>query len=164
MRTLELREICGYLPHGLRIKLPDNRIESCEGIVSTEFQYDKGRSCITIGLGKPILRPLSDLYKPITHDGEEIIPIMELAKMACPYLNWVFNDKFNLPYNGLEDCYFEYKHNTFLLRYFVGGLIHNVNNQLHLFDYLYELKIDLRGLIEADLAIDCNTLENNPYK
>ena len=36
--------------------------------------------------------------------------------------------------------------------------------QIALFDYLNELKIDYRGLIDAGLAVDCNTLENNPYK
>jgi len=37
-------------------------------------------------------------------------------------------------------------------------------NQYQLFDYLHELKIDYRGLIDAGLAIDVNTLEVNPYK
>jgi hypothetical protein len=37
-------------------------------------------------------------------------------------------------------------------------------NQYQLFDFLHELKIDYRGLIDAGLAVDCNTLEVNPYK
>ena len=37
-------------------------------------------------------------------------------------------------------------------------------NQYQLFDYLHELKIDYRRLIDAGLAIDVNTLEVNPYK
>jgi hypothetical protein len=37
-------------------------------------------------------------------------------------------------------------------------------NTNKLFDFLHELKIDYRGLIDAKLAIDANTLGNNFYE
>jgi hypothetical protein len=40
----------------------------------------------------------------------------------------------------------------------------DVPNQVALFDYLQELKIDYRNLIDSGLAIDAGTLETNPYK
>jgi hypothetical protein len=39
-----------------------------------------------------------------------------------------------------------------------------LHGQAYLFDYLHELKIDYRNLIDSGLAIDANTLETNPYK
>ena len=38
-----------------------------------------------------------------------------------------------------------------------------VPNQYQLFDYLHSRFIDYRGLIDAGLVVDVNTLENNPY-
>jgi hypothetical protein len=36
--------------------------------------------------------------------------------------------------------------------------------KITLLDFLHELKIDYRGLINAGSVIDVNTLEINPYK
>jgi hypothetical protein len=66
--------------------------------------------------------------------------------------------------------YLQFNTGMFIIRYENSKDYQNepyegdVKNQYKLFDFLYELKIDYRGLIESGLAIDCNTLENNPYK
>jgi hypothetical protein len=114
---------------------------------------------------KPILRPLSDLYRPIMHNGKEIVPIVECAKMVYPNLKFVLYETENKEIYaqcGFQSRFF-YNNGIFCE---INGYGHscNIQNQYQLFDYLHELKIDYRGLIDAGLAIDCNTLENNPYK
>lgn len=161
-KTLELKDIVGYLAYGLHCLNCDNMIEEIEfdnvgnlirGIdLQDEAEYDDWVACQQY---KPILRPLSDLYKTITHNGKEIVPIVELAKMHRPEYKWFFDEtcaccereKFNY-FNGFN----------------AGSFNGKVCNQHQLFDYLHELKIDYRGLIDAGLAVDVNTLEINPYK
>ncbi|MCL2650296.1 MAG: hypothetical protein FWD60_04615, partial [Candidatus Azobacteroides sp.] len=110
---------------------------------------------------KPILRPLSDLYRTITHNGKEIVPIVELAKISFPNCEWEKN-------KNIDSA--ESKNGTFFYDYYKGfyyrykGGISDVYNQYQLFDYLHELKIDYRGLIESGLAVSVYDLEDNPYK
>jgi hypothetical protein len=130
----------------------------------------------------PILRPLTDLYKTIIHNGEEIIPIMKLAEMAMLNLS-VFDTNNDISKNRIGELYDNRKVELFILgnRYvFVYNtgrfLIKCVNtnhmfpdyfdicNLYELFDFLNELKIDYRRLIDKGLAIDANSLETNPYK
>jgi hypothetical protein len=172
MRTLELKDICGYLPHRLNI-VKDNDIAVVETVSTSKgLAFGVGRySWLHNSEGyKPILRPLSDLYRPVTHNGKEIVPIVECAKIAFGdygfYLTEVIdNDSTNMYYASAkfkgEDVSLFYGHEI--------GFDQNYNdnimcNQYKLFDFLHELKIDYRGLIDAGLAVDCNTLEVNPYK
>jgi hypothetical protein len=159
-RKLELKDICGFIPNNLAILVYDNRI------VITHYINDKfGKPTYTTIAGenilsdycKPILRPLSDLYKTITHNGKEIIPIVELAKIAYPDTDWYLTEGGAELDIGYEYITFSFVRNSFSKSN--GG----VANQVQLFDYLNELKIDYRGLIDAGLAIDCNTLEVNLY-
>jgi hypothetical protein len=174
MRKLELKDIAGYLPHGLKICIDDGlfvaEVQNVIGVVNGRYVVDDCYYCSdelrTASVGddndivKPILRPFSDLYQTITHNGKEIVPIVEIGKMvdnteshlwkiseycgnACAkkrisYL--IFNQTGKFEYSG-----------------------YNVNS-IEIFDFLNELKIDYRGLIKAGLAVDCNTLEINPYK
>jgi hypothetical protein len=139
----------------------------------------------------PVLRPLSDLYRAITHNGEEIVPILEMAQL-------IYNDALSVrkPVKGtwrfenghavIRDNYDDptmpgWRHEFYFLggTFFLECFEHNISKSLDpkeldydrgvieqykLFDYLHELKIDYRGLIDAGLAIDANTLEINPYK
>jgi hypothetical protein len=115
---------------------------------------------------KPILLPLSDLYKIITHNGKEIIPIVELAKISFgnDFDFRLFDKNAQFKGNG-DNIHFWYseKFNAFGAFRTKEGIHLPIQNQYELFDYLHELKIDYRGLIDAGLAIDVNTLENNPY-
>jgi hypothetical protein len=107
-----------------------------------------------------ILRHLSDLYRTITHSGKEIVLIVELAKMSLPLGDWIINQNYITDY-----CFsgqygnFGFKNGSFWVED-----IDTVPNQHELFDYLHELKIDYRGLIDAGLAIDVNTLDKNCYE
>ena len=153
-RKLELFEIAGYFPHNLMWwngKLW-NGIDW--GIISSYladgFEYK----------WYPILRPISDLYKTITHNGKEIVPIVELSKI------WEIEDAWYFGLNKIADIdngSLEFENGAFMILK-RGFEFTPTPNQIPLFDYLNELKIDYRGLIEAGLAIDCNTLEDNPYK
>ena len=164
MRTLELKDICGYLPYGLKMSGKDNSIFPIENnlyinsLMSKIFMYKH----LT-----PILHPLSDLYRVITHNGKDIIPIVECAKIAMPNQNW--DEK--LWNNGIviERCEetgiiikkFDYCKNEMYFKQTGDGAVKNIPQ---LFDFLDELKIDYRGLIDAGLAIDANTLEIQVYK
>ncbi|MDR0692565.1 MAG: hypothetical protein LBF69_05965 [Prevotellaceae bacterium] len=175
MRTLELKDIAGYLPHKLLVfKCKDNSLlYEVSGIqmwdnviILVDYYIDNKFDTDAFNLSKviPILRPLSDLYRPITHNGEEIIPIVECAKISFPNINWNFIHKYAYFEMGKSKWgYFEY------IEHFRPGFSISFNNgyvenYYQLFDYLHALKIDYRGLIDEGLAVDANKLEINPYK
>jgi len=171
-RKLELKDIAGYLPYGLKIKLANGFIGEISKIAARDYEFTAiyGNCCSTDWLSwkfigerhKIILRPLSDLYKIITHNGKEIVPIVELAKI-CTKLNngWKLDSKYNnCARNQRTGLLFSYNEEGFATL----PTQYQIFNQYQLFDYLHELKIDYRGLVDAGLAIDVNTLDINPYK
>src|SRR5690625_994493 len=87
MKTLELKHIAPYLPYGLKVTFEgDDLTHEVVGInhwmngVDLLSPYrDYGRADIKDCI--PILRPLSDLDKNITHNGKTFHPIKELVKM-----------------------------------------------------------------------------------
>ena len=174
-RELEYKDIAGNLPYGLKI------MDFESGMVYTLLGYEIDTTLTKILLYeeedwwnlsnfKPILHPPSDLYRTITHNGKEIIPIVELAKIACPpYHEWeLFTDiAVSIRANRFITGKFSYCESEGYFIYTIpdSDVKNSVKNLPQLFDYLHELKIDYRGLIDAGLAIDCNTLgEDNPYK
>jgi hypothetical protein len=177
-RELELKDICGYLPHGLYVDTMlqsgayCNKILGCmeNGTIPNLFMlYRSGNITVIMKDAKPILRPSSDLYKTITHNGKEIIPILECAKMSVlridyPNSDWIFNSDENCCVK--IDAEFEFTKLGFWATIHTEKRLHanQITNQFQLFDYLNELKIDYRGLIDAGLAVDCNTSNVNPYK
>lgn len=125
MRTLELKDICGYLPYGLMQK---HYNDVCSFTIATQSCMGKDVFHeMPIRFGKPILRPMSDLTKEITHRGEKFVPLLALDKLNC------------FPISDTDKA----------LRYY---------------DKLNEWMFDYRGLISAGLAIDVNTLPENPYE
>jgi len=177
MRKLKLKDICGYFPYGLHglncddmiVKLDYTNIGNFMRSLELYDPEDDEDEWVSAYLYKPILRPISDLYKTITHNGKKIVPIVELAKIAfTEYKFWKYGGYFghceNCAYEGRKDIIFEYKSDYFSAHYFLDGIITKVKHQYQLYDYLHELKIDFRRLIDSGLAIDCNTLDNNPYK
>jgi len=188
-RELELRDLAGYLPHRLKvIETYDDdhaydltkvilfngifKVGLCEQIYDNYFEREGEFALKKI---TPILRPIQDLYRTIIHNGKEIVPIVELAKMAKTDWNenykkigvWKLNTRVILPraeFDNLEFTYwiggFEFKERTSEHSFSIWV----IHNQYQLFDYLNGLKIDYRGLIDSGLAIDCNTLDINPYK
>ena len=126
MEKLELKYLAPYLPYGLKFYWEDLKGNINEPwsltINSIDFALENQN--------KPILRPLSDLTKEITHNGEKFIPIdyfvgddSDLVYNAC----LIHNDFSYLPYNLVQ--------------------------------LLLEWHFDIFGLIEKGLAIDINTLK-----
>jgi hypothetical protein len=183
MKTLELKDICGYLPYKLHVrylhKYASNIIIG-EWTELSRLFYKDWMPIVTVGGHTggfedftPILRPLSDLYKTITHNGKEIIPIVECAKICYGSIKWEFTlDKFwemkkGCAKSGTDLFFFFNNYNagfkcyTFRHSYAEDK---TVCNQSELYDYLHELKIDYRSLIDAGLAVSVYDLETNPYE
>jgi len=91
-----------------------------------------------------LARPLSDLTKEVTHDGETFVPIVELAKIVFPdYFNWkIKNDVCQCFTDGIvaprkHEFYFEKSS----FRYWSEehrGSFREILNQYRLFDKLCE--------------------------
>lgn len=144
MKTLELKDICGYLPYGL--KFLSDYFSTPHEIVSidltdntADFSNNCGYTNKSLGEVKPILCPMSDLTKEITHRGEKFVPL------------GVLNNRGH---------FIEF--DTAGLLYTVGGCMDS--DWLMVFDKFHEWMFDYRGLISAGLAIDVNTLPENPYE
>lgn len=144
MKTLELKDICGYLPYGL--KFLSDYFSTPHEIVSidltdntADFSNNCGYTNKSLGEVKPILRPMSDLTKEITHRGEKFVPLGVLNNRG----HFIEFDVAGLLYT-------------------VGGCMDS--DWLMVFDKLNEWMFDYRGLISAGLAIDVNTLPENPYE
>lgn len=153
MKTLELKDICGYLPYGLKyqwtnmksvrlISMTDEVDYSSQHSLSTAWEWMMHRQA------RPILRPMSDLTKEIIHRGEKFVPMVELGECA------------NVE---VEVADFEFKRDKV-----IDVLFHNIlsgeRSSIIIFDKLNEWMFDYRGLISAGLAIDVNTLPENPYE
>lgn len=132
MKTLELKDICGYLSGRILGKHPEGDI--CW--IDLAFVAKHG---IELCNYRPVLRPMSDLTKEITHRGEKFVPLD------------VFNDRGH---------FIEF--DAAGLLYTVGGCMDS--DWLMVFDKFHEWMFDYRGLISAGLAIDVNTLPENPYE
>lgn len=137
MKTLELKDICGYMPYGLMQKHYKNVCPFAIEIQSHIGGYVFLK--IPFRHGKPLLRPMSDITKEIIHEGERFVPID------------VLNDR---------GRFIEF--DTAGLLYTVGGCMDS--DWLMVFDKFHEWMFDYRGLISAGLAIDVNTLPENPYE
>ena len=178
-RKLELKEIAVYFPYKLKIICSITKAHTLFGYYKTFNQQweewavvnnpdEKSQtSDILFDDITPILRPLSDLYLQITHNRKEIVPLIECAKIVHPLNNWIIeqDDDCNDNYSCFCGCFeFLFNHRSMSFLMWNGDDYIPVGKQYQLFDYLHELKIDYRGLIDVGLAIDANTLENNPYK
>jgi hypothetical protein len=147
MKTLELKDICGYLPYGVKVYLDGKSYTVTKWQNGSNnnmlAQQDNGTSSLIFNSGrgdaKFILRPMSDLTEEITYRGEKFVPID------------VFNDKGH---------FIEF--DSAGLLYTTGGCMDS--DWLMVLDKLNEWMFDYRGLISAGLAIDVNTLPENPYE
>jgi hypothetical protein len=92
---------------------------------------------------QPLLRPLSDLNKPIEHKGEKFIPLHKLLEVSNFDLSKM-SEREITGYMGMLSTPY---------------LINICDLPLYL-----QWHFDLFGGIESGEAIDVNTLEINPYK
>lgn len=172
MEKLELEHLAGYLPCRLNIEFerciyPRRKEKEVLNPKHLELSFYGIKNNFKI---KPILHPLSDLIKVIEVNGEKIVPMLELAKIAFPKNrpfddfhiknNYVKLDKrnhqgYSFHFDKKEvsfDCRFDYNEKTWRTNCYVP-------NQLKLIEKLYEWHFDIHGLIEKGLAIDINTLK-----
>lgn len=127
MEKLELKHVAPYLPYGLKVLYWNGDADS----------YVQTLSGLTYGLKsvlgsdkhKLILRPLSDLTKEITHNGETFVPM---------------------------DVLFDLFAQTDLLDFDIDEIL---NQPYQIIQKLLEWHFDISGLIKKGLAIDINTLE-----
>ena len=170
MEKLELKHIAPYLPYGLKIKhesIDEDATEICnlESLSLDCITFDNGcdyyfeDSDYDNPIIKPLLRPLSDLYKEI--DG--IVGIVELAKISFDMGD---NNPLVTEGAGVYDCRFDDKiflFNSVGLYFSAYRSTDNMYwshiacpNQLEMFTYLFQHHYDIFNLIGQNLAIDLN--------
>lgn len=173
MKNLELKDICSYLPYGLKCaskqwKEPMQIVGVQKRLVYIECLVDD------ISNIKPYLYSMDWITKEITHKGETFVPIVELAKINEPeYTSIEINDKGRVSINT------PYVENMTMVYDSINAIFLNLTirkdgsyrletsraarKQQPLFDKLSEWHFDFRGLIDAGLALPV-TNEFNPYK
>lgn len=160
---LTLENIAYYLPYGLKAELQTainfGEIYEVTGLNSDIVKLDGLEYWNHLFEIKPLLRPMSQLTQKITIEGKECIPIVELAKIAFPNVEWEANRSLKISY---KDRYmFEYWNDSFCF-WDGDGKKGRVPNQLQLFQWLYKNKFDVFGLCDAGLALPV-TEDNNVY-
>ena len=176
MKKLTLEHIAPYLPYSLEIYteyydkivtaigVKNNSILCGDYISSKGGAFDQ----VDFNSAKPLLRPMSDLIKPIIVEGynesREFIPAIELAKLTVEIypLQRVFVDK-------KGGVIFDYK----IVKKPFGNALKVANgdawvvylsftsplkSKAFIIQQLFKWHFDVFGLIEKDLAIDMNTL------
>ena len=154
MKKLELKHLAAYLPYKLNCNLYDNGelinngelmtiktkySENSENLLTFNCKSKKYPEkythplCFNYVEIKPILRPLSDLFKEI-ETNEKFIPVLELKQIADTDYERDFIE-------NLEQIVKENK-----IEYMPYTLL----------SYLFEWHFDIFGLIEKGLAVDFN--------
>lgn len=119
---------------------------------------------------KPILRPMSDLCKEITHKGynddKPFMPIHELAKICNPKAKWIlvtYGNEYCLS-NSEANFGYDKQSGMFYLLSQYDSAENIYPNQNKFIDLLNLWHFDRRNLISSGDAIDVNTLSVNPYE
>lgn len=192
MEKLNISHIAPYLPYGLKCQCRDLGIleltsvstinkdyqcwfESALDYNNRDFNYGILSRNSECGIGfnldkiKPLLHPLSDLYKEI--DGK--VGIVELAKIAVSH-HFSFEHEFK---PDISDCgrivridsdgdVFEFQmsshdgYTVCLTEYEDGESYDLYVDQLEIFTYLFQHHYDVYGLIDKGLAIDINSISH----
>jgi len=167
MKTLTHKDIAIYLPYDLKwSNIKSGRIinmEYCYMVDETICIVDKKgiKYMEDIWPILPVLYPISCLTEPTKLEGydEPVIPLVELAKIAFPSVNWQFNSNIENATNG--EFYFGYNEDFYCSDGSGLATLH-LQNQWQLFQFMAQHKIDFQGLIEQDLAVPV-TEDFNPY-
>lgn len=172
MEKLQLKHIGPYLPYGLQVQIIEtgnNRklisVNANESVVlaAADLNPFSFPRCKPVTGIKPILRPLSDLYKEI--DGK--VGIVELAKISFDMGD---NNPLVTEGAGVYDCRFDDKiflFNSVGLYFSAYRSTDNIYwshiacpNQLEMFTYLFQHHYDVFSLIDKGLAIDLNSISH----
>jgi len=174
MEKLTLEHLAPYLLYGLKAKMEifgDNEtIVEIVGLNFNEVELLGIRKTVTEWFDyeniKPLLRPLSDLTKEITHNGEKFVPMEKLCNDFCNRTpcNTEFGTSKILMHadngGGLK-WWFVYHRNkmTFELSDDNREMSNHTIPQYEMFQKLFEWHFDVFGLIDKGLAIDLNTIK-----
>ena len=161
--------IATSLPHDLKAIHKNKHIHTVDHYL---YQYicDAGEDS-DLDKFKLILHPISDLTKPIEHDGEVFVPMIKLAEIASGEAGWIINDSTvdAIKYISADTFYlFSFAKGFLSFEYMLWSdddcLIPDKKcNQFGLVQQLIKWKFDIANLIEKGEAIDINTLENFKY-
>ena len=146
---MELKHISAHLPYGLKVRLHNGEVVTFTVLKLSQFLSG------AIGI-KPILRPLSDLTKPIEHNGERFVPIYKLWELAGFEIG-------RGQYITDEPNYIKTS-NLGTAQEFVLSKSDILSSNYNVIQKLLEWKFDIFNLIGKGEAIDVNTLQTNPYK
>jgi hypothetical protein len=161
---LTLEHLAPYFPYGIELAF----------VLRDEIRYVGKITCIydmqeyddikikigyndaeRIWMFKPILRTLSDLTKEIEHNGERFVSIDFLKSISeVPYSeSFRFEDGNFMFTTQIMDS--SYGNHQWLDYDFC------CSNQYEMYKKLFEWHFDVFGLIDAGLAFDINTLDND---
>ncbi|MCL1671737.1 hypothetical protein [Elizabethkingia ursingii] len=189
MDKLELKDIAPYLPYKVKVQITegyyDGKFKNLSGV-----QYD---GLLNLGKGgnfgfiereyhqvKLLLRPMSDLTKEITHNGETFMPMLYLAGIEDRNNQYLDDDKEGEPIIGIDENDFDMGSMTYAITkrfvydkdlkcfaidiYDEGGELEYresfASESYELLQVLYELHFDVNDLIGRGLAINLNEVDN----
>ena len=135
--TITIEHLAPYLPYGLEVmQLSDHKStiskRQLEGLTESGAYLFGLYKPWKYSKCKPILRPLSDLKKDIEHEGNVFTPFNQFFREA----------------RKLIDKELELTGGKLMVDYLTWEVLR----------MLFKWHFDVFGLIEADLAIDINTL------
>lgn len=157
MKKLELKDIVSYLPYNLSIYYECKNDDTDDGIYKLDsidlslkgdesLKFKGSLGMYHIYHCKPILRPMTDLIKPIVvegyNNGYEFVPLLELIKTESP------------------DDYDCVKYDYAAGNITSDGLIMSDINRISYkgIDILNQWHFDYRDLISQGLAVNINDL------
>ena len=174
MSKLELKHIVGYLPYGLEILRPDGRISlKLRGVCDSSYIFIENNEDhfgdLESNHNKPILRPLSDLVGNKTADEIGRHPLIYITSIYVEKIiksKWEYS-KYDFNWEGDNSA----MNTGRSIATYNGEIIFDISKgddvtylPYCIIEQLLEWQFDVHGLIEKGLAIDVNTLENNPYE
>ncbi|MDE5526643.1 hypothetical protein [Elizabethkingia meningoseptica] len=137
MDKLELKDIAPYLPHDLKVctSYGSNKLNKAKRMMGADV--DRLRTSKSFNMF-PLLRPMSDLTREITHNWETFVPLHRILESYC----------FNL--SEMDEEY---------ILSFKESLI-DVDISYKTVQMLCEWQIDFQDLIGRGLAINLNEVDN----
>lgn len=170
METLTIKELATYLPYELKFITNGGMVMTMDSItIGCAIHFKETNRMDYFHFFphiKPLLHPLSDLTKPITHNGETFVPMEKLCNDFCNRTpcNPEFGTSKILMHadngGGLK-WWFVYHRNkmTFELSDDNRDMSNHTIPQYEMFQKLFEWHFDVFGLIPRNLAIDINTIK-----
>lgn len=165
MRKLELKDIAGYLPYGLKVRSESGNIWT----INTGLMFINSQdNLLPLRYGMndtPLLRPMDDLIKWKLDNGEA--PLVSIAKLSLydaddedfwkdsikygktEYGSYIINDK-----NSKYVIFILNPENMYISA--CDDEEHGVANPHLIFDFLHQHMFDYRGLIKDGLALNIN--------